>query len=273
MTPVTRHRATLGILGGMGPASTIDLLVKILAATPARCDQEHLPIVVRSIPQVPDRTAALLKDGVSPEDALVRGALQLRQAGAGVLAIACNTAHHWYDPIRQAFGWPVLHIGRAVLAELAARHCDGPVGLMATRGTLQSGFYRRYLEDAGYRVISPTGWSQRHEVDRAIGRVKAGHWHEARRPARRAAQALLGRGARTLILGCTELPLALRADPLPGLLDANHALARACVRAVLCDAKVTPHDAFQDACEPRGSSSGQHCGPAGALGLSSRRAK
>ncbi|WP_043115110.1 aspartate/glutamate racemase family protein, partial [Pseudacidovorax intermedius] len=69
--------APIGILGGMGPLATVDFMRKILAATPARCDQEHLPLLVSSIPQIPDRTAAFLGEGTSPLPALVSSARRL----------------------------------------------------------------------------------------------------------------------------------------------------------------------------------------------------
>jgi len=163
---------TLGLLGGMGPAATVDVLDKIVKATPAARDQEHIPILVRCIPQIPDRTAALLGRGPSPVDALIQGAAALRRAGAEVLAIACNTAHHWYQPIREAFGLPVVHIAEAVMYELRESDARGPVGIMATSGTILSGFYRQYLEAAGYVVLAPLPGSQVGEVDHAVDCAK-----------------------------------------------------------------------------------------------------
>src|SRR3546814_5933011 len=99
---------------------------------------------------MPDRTAALLSGAASPVDALAQGAASLRRAGAEVLAIACNTAHHWYDQVRCAFDGQVLHIAEAVADELALQppgNCTN--GRMATPGTVLSGFYRRAFERVG----------------------------------------------------------------------------------------------------------------------------
>src|SRR5690606_30504888 len=82
---------TLGLLGGMGPSATADVLCKIIEVTPAARDQDHIPVLVRNVPQVPDRTQALLGSGASPQSALIAGARALRLAGADFLAIACNT--------------------------------------------------------------------------------------------------------------------------------------------------------------------------------------
>lgn len=225
---------TLGVLGGMGPAATADLLTRIVESTPACRDQDHLPVLVRCIPQIPDRTDALLGRGPSPAAKLAQGARELRRAGAQVLAIACNTAHHWYPEIRDAFGAQVLHVADAVTEALRSRGGGTRVGLLATSGTLVSGFYQQRLQAAGYEVLVPAPGDQVQCVDRAIREAKSGRWDAARRPARAAAQALIARGAQQVVLGCTELPLALARSPLsPRLLDANQALAEACVRAAI----------------------------------------
>lgn len=225
---------TLGLLGGMGPAATVDVLDKIVKATPASRDQDHIPILVRCIPQIPDRTDALSGRGPSPVDGLVQGAADLRRWGAQILAIACNTAHHWYGPVQEAFGGPVVHIVDAVAQELQARGDAGPIGIMATSGTMASGFYRQRLEAAGYVVLAPSPTEQAGFVDHAVARAKAGDWDEARLAASVVARNLLRRGARRVLLACTELPLALMpAMPDHDLLDANVALAHACVRAAL----------------------------------------
>lgn len=221
---------TLGILGGMGPEATADILAKIIRVTPARRDQDHIPILVRCVPQIPDRAEALLGHGPSPEAALIQGAMNLRRSGAEVLAIACNTAHHWYGPVRAAFGEPVINIAEAVTDELERRSAGSVIGLMATRGAAASGFHQRALERAGFTVIGPSDAVQP-EADRAIALVKAGETALAGAHARKAADHLFSRGASTIVLACTELPLALAAEPSGAFLDANLALAHACVRA------------------------------------------
>jgi aspartate racemase len=226
----------LGLLGGMGPSATADVFNKIIANTPASSDQEHIPIIVRSVPQIPDRTEALLKGGASPESALAAGARSLCEAGAQLIAITCNTAHHWYDVVAAASNVPVLHIATAVLAELDSRGARGArLGLMATDGTMASGFYQRRLSDAGYDLTTPSLDTQTHLVTPSILLAKAGRWEEARSCAGAAAEELLEAGAEIIVLGCTELPLALsgwvHADA--HALDANLALARACVRRAM----------------------------------------
>jgi aspartate racemase len=221
----------------MGPGATADVLAKIVQVTPARRDQEHIPIVVRCIPQIPDRTEALLGIGPSPAQALAAGAMALRESGADFLAIACNTAHHWYDVVRGACALPVVHIADAVLHELRAVDCrDARVGLLATRGTLQSGFYCQRLETQGYSVLLPSEDVQSRNVDAGIAATKTGDLEAARALVQSAVDSLRRRGASHIVLACTELPLALGHEATladAGLIDANRALARACVREAM----------------------------------------
>jgi aspartate racemase len=132
-----RRVRKIGILGGMGPAATVDFLTKIVAATPAHCDQEHIPVIVWSDPRTPDRTLALLNpDSPSPVPALRDGAMALEKAGADFIAIACNTAHHWHHCIQKATTIPVLHIADVAVDELARTEvrAGGAIGLMGTNG-------------------------------------------------------------------------------------------------------------------------------------------
>lgn len=234
---------TLGLLGGMGPGATADVFAKIIAATSAQRDQDHIPIMIRSVPQIPDRSAALLGRGASPREALVEGAIALSAAGADFLAIACNTAHHWYGPIRQAAGVPVLHIAEAVLNDLKGFDRNEAIGVLATSGTIRSGFYQHFLTAKGFSPLVPAAKVQMRSVDRAISFAKAGEQPKAGQTIMEAAEALHNRGARVIVLACTELPLIVDADTLPGVtfVDANVSLARACVREAQARQKEPTH--------------------------------
>jgi aspartate racemase len=221
----------IGILGGMGPAAALDLQAKILAATPATTDREHVPVVVWNVPQVPDRVAAILGRGPSPLAAMVEGARGLEAAGCEAFAIACNTAHHWARELAASVRIPLVHIADAAVAAIARRPVPPlRVGLLATRGTLEAAFYGDRLARRGFEWIAPAPDEQARFVDEAIARVKAGDLAGARAPFGSAARALADRGADLILLGCTELPLAAEgaACPVP-LLDASRALAEALV--------------------------------------------
>ena len=222
----------IGVLGGMGPAATVDFLAKLVRLTPAQRDQDHVPVVVVSDPRVPDRVAPIMEGrGASPLDALRRGIRTLEQAGAACIAMPCHTAHFWYDQMVASARVPILHIADAVLADLARRGAtDGPVGVLATAATLQAGFYQKRLGAAGYVCAVPAADIMATCVLPAIALVKQDRAGDAAPLLARALDHLTTRGVRTVLLACTELPLALAAvsDP-PACLDATEALARASI--------------------------------------------
>ena len=222
-----RYR-TLGVLGGMGPLATVDFLQKVVLSTPAVRDQDHVPMVVRFCPEVPGRVDALLGQGPSPEPALVAAARGLERSGAMGLAVPCNTAHAWYDAIAGAVSIPVLHIVTAVL-EAAPAQATQALGLLATAGTLRSGIYQS-RGGPGVGWIVPSEAEQADWVTPGIEAVKANRVEAGRLLLAKAAQALVSRGARAVVMGCTEVPIALsNSDVGVPLLDSSLALARACV--------------------------------------------
>ncbi len=228
-----RGSGIVGILGGMGPLATVDFMRKMLEATPAATDQEHIPVVVSSIPQVPDRTAAFRGEGESPLDAMIASGRRLAAAGAGVVVVPCNTAHLWFEELEQALGLPMLHLVDAAIAEALDRvPADGKVGLLATDATLASGLYLNRASPDGRRVrwLLPTASEMLDLVMPGIADVKAGAMASAAQRLAKAAQALRGRGARAIVLGCTEIPVVLDAAAAGApVIDATAALARRAV--------------------------------------------
>lgn len=223
----------LGVLGGMGPLAAADFLAKLAAETPAGCDQEHIPYVAWGVPQIPERPAAILRNGPSPLPEMLRGIAALKQAGATAVAIACNTAHYWYDDMVRQGGLPILHIADAVCDTLAAGGIThGTVGLLGTDGTVAAGFFQQRFTARGLESITSTRDEQDRLVLPAIAAVKANDLHRANALATEAVARLLDRGAQAVVLACTETPVAI--DFAPGdignrCIDATRALARACV--------------------------------------------
>jgi aspartate racemase len=221
----------LGILGGMGPAAAIDLQQKILSLTPAESDQDHLPVVVWNIPQIPERTPAIQGHGDSPLPEMVKGIQALSAMGAQVIVIACNTAHHWYEALQAASSVPLLHIADAVHEALTEASTEPmtQVGLMATPGTILSGFYAQRLQGVGVSVLLPDA-AEQESLTRAILLIKAGRIDQAATLVDQVATALINRGAQRLIMGCTELPLVLSKIRRSDLVvDATLELARQAV--------------------------------------------
>ena len=104
------RRSVVGILGGMGPMATADFYLKLVQATPAAIDQEHLQVLIWSDPTIPDRSEALLTHGADPTPALIAGAKLLQQSGAGMLAVPCNTAHAFLTSVQAEVGIPIIHM-------------------------------------------------------------------------------------------------------------------------------------------------------------------
>lgn len=229
-----RDCRVLGILGGMGPLATADFFAKLVALTPAQGDADHVPVLIASLPRIPPRVPAILDGGESPLPALLDVRDRLVAGGATLLAMPCNTAHHWYDALARG-GPRMLHIADAALGALA-RIAAAParVGLVATAGTLASGFYQRRLEAAGYEALVPTQAELAGVIVPAVAAVKGGALARGGEGFARAARALRARGADAVILACTEVPPALAAVGVPHdvpCVDATEALAMACVTA------------------------------------------
>jgi aspartate racemase len=223
------ERGVVGVLGGMGPLATIDFMRKMLQATPAATDQEHVPVVVSSIPQVPDRTEAFRGEGASPLAAMIASGQRLADAGAGLVVMPCNTAHLWFDELQEALGLPMLHLVDAAIDDAVAAAGEGArIGLLATDATLASGLYVN--RKASVQWLLPTAREMLEQVMPGIAAVKAGELDRGAALLLTAARALKQRGAAALVLGCTEIPLVLDAGhaPLP-LIDATAALARRAV--------------------------------------------
>lgn len=224
------QRRIAGVLGGMGPMATVDFLAKVVTLTPAARDQDHMPMVIIQMPQIPDRSRAILEGSDAPFSSLLSGLNRLAAAGAQFAVMPCNSAHHWYERLVDSQPLKILHIADAVLQALRLRSSRSTaVSVLATRGTILSGFYAARLRHE-HRVIVPVDpWTQQ-LVDESIGATKAGRRDHARRCADEAARRALAAGAQALVLACTELPLALQDSPLlDACVDSTMELARCSV--------------------------------------------
>jgi aspartate racemase len=223
----------IGILGGMGPLATADFFAKVIAATKATRDEDHVPLLIQSDPRIPGRPAAILRGGESPLPALLAGRDRLIAAGAIALAMPCNTAHVWLPELRQGCPVPFLSIVDASCDEAAARTQAGAaIGIIGTEATLKSRLFDSELARRGFKPVLPSEDELRQLILPAIEQVKAGRAAAAGQQVERAVQALLDRGAQVVVLACTETPLALDAIESPlrhRCADTNAALARACV--------------------------------------------
>lgn len=227
-------RGLIGVLGGMGPMATVDFFQKVIEETPAVRDQDHVPLIIDSSPQIPCRVSAILRGGESPVPAMLAGLRRLEKAGAECAAIACNTAHYWYDDLRAECSLPILHIVDAVGDALEATgEPTPPLGLLATEATLSARIYQKRLSSRKIDFVINTESEREKLVLPAIAMVKQGRSIEAGRLLKEALHLLRQRGAGKWLLACTELPVALAAahpEMLGHCIDPTRVLARTAVQ-------------------------------------------
>lgn len=221
---------TIGIMGGMGPMATVDLMRKIILNTEAATDQEHIPMLVYNNTQVPDRTQAIQGKGENPVPELQKTAKLLEAGGADFIIIACNTAHYFLPEVVPVIGIPVLSIIDVAAEAVAARGLKA-VGLLATSGTVGTGLYQKKLVEKGLKCITPQGEKQQ-LIDKMIyDGVKANNFAYDTAPVQALLQEMEQEGAEAFILGCTETPLAVSMYGLQGeFIDSTEELAKAAIR-------------------------------------------
>lgn len=190
----------LGILGGMGPAATVEFLRLLTECTLALRDQDHIRYILLEDPKIPDRTAALFLDGEEPSPILERDIKLLQSWGADLVAIPCNTAHVFLDRIKLPI--PIVHIVYATILEAKARFSQGAL-LLSTSGTRTSGIYECYAEKLHYPIHIPNLEVQRH-ADRALRFVKSNELDRAKDEM----IAITKNTPGPYLLACTELPIA-----------------------------------------------------------------
>ena len=220
---------TVGIIGGMGPAATVDLMARIIRLSPAKSDQDGLRMLVDNNPHVPDRNKALANSGPSPAPVLAAMARGLEAQGADFLVMACNTAHAFQDAIVEAVTIPFVGmIQETVAAATALPSPPKQVALLAAAGCLDAGLYQRDFAAKGIRVLVPEG-SVRENFMHLLYGIKAGDTGPSiRREMAALAHHLAGLGGEIVIAGCTEVPLVMsQADIDLPFIDSTERLAQA----------------------------------------------
>lgn len=219
---------TIGVLGGMGPAATAHFMERLVVLCAAERDQDYPPCLAYSASQIPDRTTHLVDGGADPTAQLEAAARVLQVGGAGAIAVPCNTAHAYLAAIRAAVDVPVLDMIDLAAGALANSYAGARVGVLAATGTVRLGLYQDALRARGLAVEQPDEELQE-QVMGAIRDLKAGGSGRDRR-LDHAIEVLRNRGAEVLVLGCTELPLAVdSASTAIPVVDATDVLARACL--------------------------------------------
>lgn len=234
---------TIGIIGGIGSEATLDLYRWIIKLTPVTCDQDHIPTLIYSLPQIPDRTQALLYGGDNPLPLLIHTGQTLEQAGADFILIPCNTAHAYQSALQSHLAIPIISMIEQTARYVRDHVRASSVGLLATTGTVRTRIYEDALRAAGIDVILPTDDEQERLVMEAVyGKcgVKAGFTTGlSTELLLDAGQRLIDRGAAALIMGCTEIPLALdRQSVSVPLINPTKVLAQAAVEIARASVRV-----------------------------------
>jgi aspartate racemase len=214
-----RHQNLVGVIGGIGPAASALLYKHVVDLRPCTRDDEHVPLLIYNNPQIPNNNEAVLGKGPRSVPAMAYTVKQLEKAGATHIAIPCNTAHAFVDELQSHNPLPIINMLTITAKEAlkaSSSQKDTCVGLMCTKGTIQSEIYQKALFAVGkeigvnVKVIVPDEEGI-DVVQNCILEIKSG---QAGNPAvleklKSQAKDLVGRGANVLVLGCTELPLVL----------------------------------------------------------------
>ncbi len=244
-----RAEKIIGVIGGMGPYAGLALAEKIFDQTEASMDADHLPVALLSYPnRIPDRSAFLLGETtVNPGEAIAEIALTLDALGAEVAGMPCNTAHApaifnvVTARLREAGArLRLLHMIEETIRFLKEEHPECTrIGVLSTLGSYRIGLHRKALEAAGLEAVLPDENVQENIVHRTIYDASYGLKAQSNPPSKIARQSLLNavehlreKGAEAILLGCTELPLAIPEDEIDAIpiINPATALARAFIR-------------------------------------------
>jgi aspartate racemase len=200
----------LGILGGMGPAASAEFVTRLIQQTPASCDQEHIPFVLWNEPRTPDRSTSMRNSDDKPLPYLIEGVQALKYSGCDLIVIPCNTAHFWFQELSR-LNVKIIHIVDSVIHALQdVNVVDSTIGVIGTQATIEFGLYQYMLNKSGYNCIVPAKEEMDTLVQPAIDLVKGGTIEKAHPMLMTVVKSLIDRGAKAVVLGCTEIPLAVK---------------------------------------------------------------
>lgn len=223
----------VGIIGGMGPEATVDLMSRVIKATSARDDIDHIRMLVDNNPKVPSRIRALIdKNGESPLECLQDMARRLEGWGVDFLAIPCNTAHHYHHGVQQAVRIPLLDmIGLAVDYVTSQTPDLKTVGLLSSSAVFDLGLYKERFANVGVNLMVMDPDDQK-KVMAAIRKIKTSNYGlEVVQVIQEVADNLARQGAQALLIACTELSIiGGQITPKLHMFDASQILAEAIVK-------------------------------------------
>ena len=215
----------IGILGGMGTQAGLDFCNKLAMLNRGKIDQEYPLFMLYNKSNIPGRPESI---GVQtrtfsalPRKAknitkynkvlksLLEGCRSLEKSGCKFIVIPCNTAHYWYDDLKKKINIPIINMPKEVFLH-TKKICkrNTKIGLLATEGTLKTQIYEKLFNNE-YELIKPHGDLQVKSVNKTIKHIKMGNIKLAEKSIRPAINYLIKNRCKKIILGCTELPIAI----------------------------------------------------------------
>jgi len=215
----------IGILGGMGTQAGLDFCNKLAILYRGKIDQEYPLFLLYNKSNIPGRpesigvqTGNLSNRYVNKKsekkyslvlNSLLNGCRVLKKSKCKFIVIPCNTAHYWYDDLIKKIKLPIINMPKEVYKH-TIKNCKkkSSIGLLATEGTLKTGIYSKFF-DRSFKLIYPNKTLQINSVNKAIQLVKMGKVKEANKIIKHAINYLVKKKCKKIILGCTELPIAI----------------------------------------------------------------
>jgi len=198
----------IGILGGMGTQASLDFCNKLAKLNRGKLDQDYPMFILYNKSNTPKRPENL-KKYYNVLNALVDGCKMLQKNNCKFIVMPCNTAHYWHKDIQKKIKIPLLSMPKEVYVHTNKR-CKkkSKIGILCTEATLKTKVYNNYF-DKNFRLISPNVKLQKNSVNKAIKFVKMGKVKEAEKILKPAVNFLIKEKCKKIILGCTELPIAI----------------------------------------------------------------
>jgi len=198
----------IGILGGMGTQAGLDFCNKLAKINTGKLDQQYPMFVLYNKSNIPKRPENL-KKYYNVLNSLVEGCKMLQKNNCKFIVMPCNTAHYWYDDLRKKVKIPILSMPKEVYLD-TSKNCkkNSKIGILSTEATLSTKVYNKYF-DKNFTLVSPNKNLQKNSVNKSIKLVKMGKIKEAEKVIRPAVNYLMKIKCKKIILGCTELPIAI----------------------------------------------------------------
>ena len=198
----------IGILGGMGTQAGLDFCNKLAKLNAGKLDQQYPMFVLYNKSNTPRRPENLKKYN-NVLNALVKGCKMLQKNKCKFIVMPCNTAHYWHEDIQKKIKIPLISMPKEVYKH-TKKTCkkNSKIGILCTEATLKTKVYNQYF-DKNFNLLSPEKLLQKNSVNKSIKLVKMGKIKEAEKVIRPAVNYLIKNKCKKIILGCTELPIAI----------------------------------------------------------------